>query len=248
MDTWTWTHGHGNMAIDRDIGMDTWTWTHGHGHMDMDTWTWTLTGTETWTQTWIQGQRHFKIIEIRKCLSKLNSVWTLQDAMLRTVEFAANTIVSAQNGTSAELGAGGGGEKLGQKRRFFLFSTCFHSYFITYEAAASCTNRRNRAQCPPKVRWVKSSAIRWVLAWDCGAEHRLFYLIVSLHLVLNIFPFPVSTTKLIGVLRNKRRSAANSFPGFAYSLVSQTLRQYYWRDSYSACRQRWRCQCAPLRL
>jgi hypothetical protein len=57
-------------------------------------------------------------------------------------------------------------------------------------------------------------------------------------LVLNIFPFPVSTEKILGNFYNNRRSAANSFPRFAYSFVVLMLRQYYWRwDSYSANRR-----------
>jgi hypothetical protein len=38
--------------------------------------------------------------------------------------------------------------------------------------------------------------------------------------VLNIFPFPVSTSKLIGDFYDNRQSAANSCPRFAYSFVS----------------------------
>jgi hypothetical protein len=39
----------------------------------------------------------------------------------------------------------------------------------------------------------------------------------------------VKLSKLIGDLWNKRQSAANSFPFFAYSFVSHMPRQYYWR-------------------
>ncbi len=57
----------------------------------------------------------------------------------------------------------------------------------------------------------------------------------SRRLVLNIFPFPVSTEKLLGDFYNNRRSTAISFPRFTYSFVVLMLRQYYWRcDSYSA--------------
>jgi hypothetical protein len=38
-----------------------------------------------------------------------------------------------------------------------------------------------------KLRWVKNSAIRWVLAWDCGAEH-YFEFFLRHRLVLNIIP------------------------------------------------------------
>jgi hypothetical protein len=87
-----------------------------------------------------------------------------------------------------------------------------------------------------KLRWVENIANRWVLAWDCGAGH-YFKFLFHRHLVLNIFPFPVSTVKLIGNFFKKERSAANSYPCFAYSFASLMLRQYYLScDSYSANR------------
>jgi hypothetical protein len=47
-----------------------------------------------------------------------------------------------------------------------------------------------------------------------------------------------SKKKLLGDLYNNRRSAANSFPQFAYSFVFLMLHQYYWScDSYSADRR-----------
>jgi hypothetical protein len=80
-------------------------------------------------------------------------------------------------------------------------------------------------------------------------------------LVLNIFPFPISTAKFIGELYYNRQSAANRCPRFAYSFVALMLRQYYWRyDSYFANRRRtanmenprkslyWHCESVPLRL
>jgi hypothetical protein len=64
-----------------------------------------------------------------------------------------------------------------------------------------------------------------------------FDLLIRRHLVLNVFPFPVSKAKLIGEFYNNRRSAANWCPRFAYPFVFLMLRQYYWRcDSYSANR------------
>jgi hypothetical protein len=36
METWTWRHGHGDMAW--RLGMETWTLRHGPGDMDMETW------------------------------------------------------------------------------------------------------------------------------------------------------------------------------------------------------------------
>jgi hypothetical protein len=54
-----------------------------------------------------------------------------------------------------------------------------------------------------------------------------FQVLIRHLLVLNIFPFPVSTAKLIGDFYNKRRKAAKSCPRFAYSFVSLMLRQYF---------------------
>jgi hypothetical protein len=48
------------------------------------------------------------------------------------------------------------------------------------------------------------------LAWDCGVGH-YFQVLIRCQLVLNIFPFPVSTYSKIN-----RRSAANSCLRFAY--------------------------------
>jgi hypothetical protein len=76
-----------------------------------------------------------------------------------------------------------------------------------------------------------------IVAWDCGAGH-YFEFLFRRRLVLNIFPFLVSTAKLLGDFYNNRRSAANSCPRFAYFFVFLMLRQYYWRcDSYSANRR-----------
>jgi hypothetical protein len=98
------------------------------------------------------------------------------------------------------------------------------------------------------------------MAWDCGAGDCLDILLRR-RLALNIFPFPVTTAKLIGELCNNRRSAAHGCPRFAYSFVLLILRQYYWRcDSCAANRRSaannkksakstyWRCECASLRL
>jgi hypothetical protein len=75
------------------------------------------------------------------------------------------------------------------------------------------------------------------LAWDCGAGH-YFEFLLRRCLVLNIFPFPVSTAKLIGDFYNNRQSAANGYPGFAYSFDCLMLRQYYLScDLYSANRR-----------
>jgi hypothetical protein len=89
----------------------------------------------------------------------------------------------------------------------------------------------------------------------------LSFFFFCLRLGFNIFPFPVTTAKLIGEFYNNRRSAANWCPRFAYSFVLLMLRQYYWRcDSYTANRRStanmknlrksyyWRCESPPLRL
>ncbi len=70
-----------------------------------------------------------------------------------------------------------------------------------------------------KLRWVKNGTNSWVLAWDCGAGH-YFQVLICRRLVLNIFPFPVSTAKFIGDFYNNGRSAAISCLRFAYSFVS----------------------------
>jgi hypothetical protein len=75
------------------------------------------------------------------------------------------------------------------------------------------------------------------MAWDCGAGH-YFELLLRRRLALNIFPFLVTTAKLIGEFYNKRRSVAHGCPRFAYSFVFVMLRQYYWRcDLFSAKRR-----------
>ncbi len=75
------------------------------------------------------------------------------------------------------------------------------------------------------------------MAWDCGAGHSFEF---SFHrrLVLNIFPFLVSTAKLLDDFYNNIRRVANSFPCFAYSFVFLMLLLYYLScDSYSAYRR-----------
>ncbi len=79
--------------------------------------------------------------------------------------------------------------------------------------------------CPIKgsvqreLRKVKNSNNRWLLAWDLGTEHN-FFIVGSVHLVLNIFLVPVRTAKFIGNFWINRRSAAKLFPCFDYSFVS----------------------------
>jgi hypothetical protein len=57
------------------------------------------------------------------------------------------------------------------------------------------------------------------MAWDCGAGHCFDFLLCR-RLALNIFPFLVTTAKLLGEFYNNRRSAENRCPRFAYSFVS----------------------------
>ncbi len=74
------------------------------------------------------------------------------------------------------------------------------------------------------------------MTWDCGAGHYFDFLLRRCT-VLNIFPFPVTTAKLIGKFYNNRRSAARGCSHFACSFVFLMLRQYYWRcDLYAANR------------
>ncbi len=88
-----------------------------------------------------------------------------------------------------------------------------------------------------KLRWVWIGVNRLPMAWGCGAGHYFDFLLCR-HLTLNIFPFPVTTAKLIGEFYNNRRSAAHGCPHFAYSYVFLMLHQYCWRcDPFSANRQ-----------
>jgi hypothetical protein len=65
-----------------------------------------------------------------------------------------------------------------------------------------------------------------------------FLLPLTLRLALNIFPFPVTTEKLIGEFYNNMRSVAHGCLRFAYSFMFLMVRQYYWRcDPFSANRQ-----------
>ncbi len=48
-----------------------------------------------------------------------------------------------------------------------------------------------------KLRWVENGVNRSVEASDCGAGHS-FVVLFGFHLGFAIFPFPVSTVKIIG--------------------------------------------------
>jgi hypothetical protein len=54
-----------------------------------------------------------------------------------------------------------------------------------------------------KLRWVETGVNQWVWASDRGAG-QYFIIKVSLHLVLSLFPFPVSTTQFIDDFWNNR--------------------------------------------
>ncbi len=62
-----------------------------------------------------------------------------------------------------------------------------------------------------KLRWVLKSANHYILALDCGAGHYFDFLIHHCQ-VLNIFPFAVSTAKLIGDFYNNKHSTVNRCP------------------------------------
>ncbi len=48
-----------------------------------------------------------------------------------------------------------------------------------------------------KLTWIENGVNGWILASDCGAGH-YFDFLIRRHLVLNLFPFPLSTEKLLG--------------------------------------------------
>jgi hypothetical protein len=101
------------------------------------------------------------------------------------------------------------------------------------------------------------------MAWDCGTGH-YFVFLLRRGLSLNIFPFQVTTAKLIGEFCNNRRSAAHGCPRFTYSFVFHMLRHCYWRWRSAAKKKilrkllivavnllrfaYWRSEGAPLRL
>ncbi len=48
-----------------------------------------------------------------------------------------------------------------------------------------------------KLTWVENGVNGWILAFDCGAGH-YFDFLIRRHIVLNLFPFPLRTEKLLG--------------------------------------------------
>jgi hypothetical protein len=74
-----------------------------------------------------------------------------------------------------------------------------------------------------KLRWVETGGNRWVWASDRGAG-QCFIVKVSLHLVLSLFPFPVSTTQFIGEFWTNKRSATSDVAPTVLALY----RMLYW--------------------
>jgi hypothetical protein len=86
-----------------------------------------------------------------------------------------------------------------------------HEFILESGTVANSTFKGSVHQ---KLRWVRNSTNRWLLAWDCGAWRFFVICVKSLHLVQNIFPIPVSTGKLKGDFWTNRWSAEKSFPCF----------------------------------
>jgi hypothetical protein len=69
-----------------------------------------------------------------------------------------------------------------------------------------------------KLRWVENGVNRTVGASDCGAG-RSFVVLFRFHLRF-IFPFPVSTVKIIGEFWINRRSGASNVAPIELALYS----------------------------
>jgi hypothetical protein len=76
----------------------------------------------------------------------------------------------------------------------------------------------------------KNSGNCWVMAWDCGAGHKFDFLICC-YLVLNTIPFLVSTVKLMASYINNRRSGAQRYLCFAYSIAPHFAHRCRWQHS-----------------
>ncbi len=70
-----------------------------------------------------------------------------------------------------------------------------------------------------KLRWVENGVNRSVGASDCGAGHS-FVVLFRFHLHFAIFPFPVSTVKIIGEFWINRRSGASDVAPIELALYS----------------------------
>jgi hypothetical protein len=86
----------------------------------------------------------------------------------------------------------------------------------------TCGNVKGSVQ--RKLRWVETGVNRWAWASDRGAG-KYFIVKVSLHLVLSLFPFQVSTTQFIGELWNNRWSGVSVLAPVLLALH----RKKYWR-------------------
>jgi hypothetical protein len=75
-----------------------------------------------------------------------------------------------------------------------------------------------------KLRWVENGVNRCVWAWDCGAG-RFYVVLLRLHLVFTVFPFPVSTAEFIGEFWKNKRSATSDVAPIVLAL--NIIR--YWR-------------------
>jgi hypothetical protein len=75
-----------------------------------------------------------------------------------------------------------------------------------------------------KLRWVETGVNQWVWASDRSAG-QYFIVKVSLHLLLSLFPFPVSTTQFIGEFWTNKQSVT----GDVAPTVLALYRMRYWR-------------------
>jgi hypothetical protein len=72
---------------------------------------------------------------------------------------------------------------------------------------------------------IVSTVAFWPLTVAVGI---ILIFFIRRHLVLNLFPLPLSTEKLLGELCYNMQSVKNKFPRFVYPFVSLILCQYYW--------------------
>ncbi len=77
-----------------------------------------------------------------------------------------------------------------------------------------------------KLRWVENDVKRSAGALECGAGH-CFVVLLRFRLGFAIFPFPVSTVKIIGQFWINRRSSASDVAPIELALYS-CHSYYYW--------------------
>jgi hypothetical protein len=82
------------------------------------------------------------------------------------------------------------------KYRSSKFSLVQYMYY-TYAVPMPAVLLVLKGSVQRKLRWVKNGVNRSVGASDCGAGHS-FVVLFRFHLGFTIFPFPVSTTQIIG--------------------------------------------------